>query len=270
MDRIEKLYIYEIAGDVDPSSMNMGAGFIGCWGEADHSYLFYHAPNKKEISRLLIENPQFKFISETEMNYDQWEPSDALRPFEIHPLTFMPAWMAKENSNPMEIQLDPGVVFGAGTHSTTYKCLELLISLMKEEPIKKVVDLGTGTGILALAAAKMGAAEVIAIDNNNLAVETTNKNVKLNNLENIINCNHADAKDFLEVEADLTLANLVLWELEKIFVPNINYGSQWYIISGLNRTEVKNFKEQLKILPLKIVLHEMDNLWSTLLLKKSQ
>ncbi len=268
MDPIEKLYIYEIAGIADVSSLNSKPEFLGCWLEAEHSYLFFSDPGKDFVDNLLNKNSNLKFISETEMDYDQWEPSDALKPFKIPPLSFVPAWMKAEDNDSMLIRINPGVVFGAGTHGTTYKCLEFLISLMDQEPIKKAIDLGTGTGILALAAAKLGAEEVIAVDNNNLAVETAVKNTELNGLKSRITCIHADARDYLEDKADLTLANLILWELENMFIPDVNYNSKWYIVSGLNRTDVERFKGQLEILPFTIVKHEMDNLWSTLVLQR--
>ncbi len=268
MDPIEKLYIYEIAGIVDESPLNSKSEFLGCWREAEHSYLFFSVPGKEIVDTILSKNPKLKFISETEMDYDQWEPSDALKPFKIPPLSFVPAWMKADENDSMMIRINPGVVFGAGTHGTTYKCLEFLIELMEREPVKKALDLGTGTGILALAAGRLGAEEVIAVDNNNLAVETAIKNTELNGLKGRINCIHADARDYLEVKADLTLANLILWELENMFIPDVNYNSKWYIVSGLNRTDVEKFKSQLEILPFSIVKHEMDNLWSTLLLRR--
>lgn len=269
MDKIEKLYIYEILGDVVSEKAHLGHHFLGCWNESGHSYLFFSARAKHELHRLLVKSPHLKLISKTEMDYDQWEPSDALKPFKIPPLSFIPVWSGKETDDPMQILLYTGVVFGAGTHGTTYKCLEFLISLMKEEPIDKVLDLGTGTGILALAAAKLGAKDIIAIDNNNLAVETALKNVEFNKLKDKIKCIHDDAVNYLETGADLTLANLILWELEKMFIPQKNYGSKWYIVSGLNRADVGTFKKQITDLPFEIIKHEMDNLWSTLLLRNN-
>ena len=94
----------------------------------------------------------------------------------------------KGNDDKMEIRIDPGVVFGGGTHETTHRCIEFLIDIMKSENIQSAVDIGTGTGILALAAAKLGAKEITAVDNNNLAVETVEKNVKYNGLEDRIKC----------------------------------------------------------------------------------
>lgn len=268
MKQIEKLFIYEIDGDIIIPSEALDRGYIGCWREAGHSYLFYSEPATDVIKGILAVNPGYRLTSETEMDYDQWEPADALKPFEVAPLSFVPAWMEDENEDSMRIRLDPGVVFGAGTHHTTHICLEFLVSLMAEKDIQRVIDLGTGTGILALAAARLGAADVIAVDYNNLAVETAEKNIILNDLQDRICCIFADAAEYLEVEADLTLANLILWELKKIFVPGVNFGSRWYIVSGLNRTDVRDFKQIIHQLPFRIIRQKMENLWCTLLLER--
>lgn len=268
MKRIEKLFIYEIDGDITIPQEALGRGYIGCWREAGHSYLFYAEPAADVIAVVLAANPGYRLKGETEMDYDQWEPADALKPFEVAPLSFVPAWLEDQSRDAMRIRLDPGVVFGAGTHHTTHICLEFLVSLMAEEDIQRVIDLGTGTGILALAAARLGAIDVLAVDNNNLAVETAEKNIMLNDLQDRIRCVFADAAEYLEAEADLTLANLILPELKKIFTSGVNFGSRWYIVSGLNRTDVRDFKQILHQLPFRIVRQKMENLWCTLLLER--
>ena len=253
VEPVERLYIYEIEGDLERYTKKLKSDFLGCWKEAGHSYLFFSEPDNGLIGEILEENPAYRLISKTEMDYDQWEPADALKPFEVAPLSFRPAWIAGSNNSDMVIRMDPGVVFGAGTHHTTRKCLEFLVDLMRENSIQRVVDLGTGTGILALAAARLGAADVIAVDNNNLAVETAQKNSARNNLQDRIHCIYGDASEYLEYDADLTLANLIIWEIKRLFIPTVNYKSQWYIVSGLNRTDVHTFRQISADLPLKIL-----------------
>ncbi len=267
--KIEKLYIYEIAGTVTARSGDLATSFLGSWCEGEFSYLFFSECAGEVIEQILERNPHCRLVSKTEMDYDQWEPADALKPFEIPPLSFLPAWMEGATDS-MTILLDPGVVFGAGTHHTTRSCLELLVFLMKSEHISRVIDLGTGTGILALAAARMGATDVIAVDNNSLAVETAERNSALNHLEDRIRCVQGDAVDYREVEADLTLANLILSELQRMFVPGAQFCSRWYILSGLNGTEVRTFRDSIQGLPFRVVQQVMDNLWFTLLLEQVQ
>jgi ribosomal protein L11 methyltransferase len=86
--------------------------------------------------------------------------------------------------------------------------------LSKREAEKKVLDLGTGSGILALAAAKWGAEKVLAIDCNELAVETTLRNVLSNEESQRIEVRMGKAEDFIEEEADLVCASIHLQVIE--------------------------------------------------------
>ncbi|MFC1671249.1 50S ribosomal protein L11 methyltransferase [Spirochaetota bacterium] len=268
MKPIEKLFIYEIKGDVSLPAKSLSKSFLGCWREGGHSYLFFSSFGKEEVLNFLTRNSEYEYISETEIDYDLWEPADTFRSIEVQPLTVVPAWYGEDKNNKMQIRIDPGVVFGAGNHHTTRKCLQFLVDLMADNNISKVLDIGTGTGILAIAAVKLGASEVLAVDNNNLAVETAVMNVKLNGLHRSVNCRTGDAVDYTDFNADLTLANMNLFVLEKMFNLNRTFGSDWYIVSGLNGAEVGNFQEIIADLPFEVLRHEMENLWSTLLLRK--
>lgn len=267
MGPIEKLYIYEIKGTVPDAGITGSAGFIGCWREADYSYLFFTQPGMDTVHRALAKDIDLQYLSETVMDYDQWEPADALKTFTIGPLTVMPPWLAGEDEQPETILLDPGVVFGAGSHHTTRMCLHLLMDIIEKEHVDTLLDLGTGTGIIALAAAHLGISNILALDNNNLAVETARKNVGYNNFEEKVSCIQGDAIEYIEKEADCIVANIHLSVLKKMFLPGKVFKSRWFIISGFNRTEVQVFKELIENLPLTIVRTEMDNLWSALLLR---
>ena len=76
--------------------------------------------------------------------------------------------------------IDPGQAFGTGAHATTRLCLELLLAL---EPAGPLVDLGCGSGVLAIAAAKLGWAPVLGVDHDPLAVEATRENARVNGVD---------------------------------------------------------------------------------------
>ncbi|HHH53483.1 MAG TPA: 50S ribosomal protein L11 methyltransferase [Bacteroidetes bacterium] len=103
------------------------------------------------------------------------------------------------------INITPEMTFGTGHHETTY----LMIKLLKELNIenKKVFDFGTGTGILAILAEKMGAREILAVDNDPVAVDNAKKNVKNNNCTKIIveKNDHVESENFIY---DLVMANI--------------------------------------------------------------
>ncbi len=96
-------------------------------------------------------------------------------------LVIRPSWreyMPKDNE--VVLTLDPGMAFGTGLHPTTRMCLEQVEQ--RVQPGMKVLDVGTGSGILAIAAAKLGAESIYAIDNSSVAVESTLANAEMNGL----------------------------------------------------------------------------------------
>lgn len=93
-----------------------------------------------------------------------------------------PTWEEVElGEGDVEIVLDPGQAFGTGDHPTTRMCLELLDEFMQAD--QKVADIGCGSGILSVGAAKLGAARVVAIDIDPISVEVSKENAKLNGVE---------------------------------------------------------------------------------------
>lgn len=103
-------------------------------------------------------------------------------------LTIKPSWLEK-SSDPkaIEILMDPGMAFGSGTHETTRLCLQLLERYAKEA---HVVDVGTGSGILAIAAAKLGAKSVYGVDLDAMAVIRAKENAALNDVDIVIEKNN--------------------------------------------------------------------------------
>src|SRR2546430_11472121 len=100
-------------------------------------------------------------------------------------LVIRPSWRAYEpKDDEVVLELDPGMAFGTGLHPTTRMCLEQVER--RTRPGMRVLDVGTGSGILALGAAKLGAASVYCIDNSSVAVESAAANAALNNLSDKI------------------------------------------------------------------------------------
>lgn len=107
---------------------------------------------------------------------DEWRRFH--RPVRIGPLWIGPSWEAPD-ADAAAVVVDPGRAFGTGGHATTRLCLELLLDL---EP-RSVVDLGCGSGVLAVAAAKLGFAPVVALDSDETAVGVARANAAANGVE---------------------------------------------------------------------------------------
>ena len=100
-------------------------------------------------------------------------------------LVICPAWLSyRARAGEAVIRLDPGMAFGTGQHPTTLMCLRALEEAVR--PGAQVLDLGAGSGILALAAARLGAASVLALDTDPQAVQAARENVRLNGLEAVV------------------------------------------------------------------------------------
>jgi len=118
-----------------------------------------------------------------------------------------PPWQEHQpQPDEVVIELDPGMAFGTGLHPTTRMCLQALEEHLK--PGAKVLDLGTGSGILAIAAAKLGAGSVLALDNDPLAVKAARANVRSNGVQDIVTV-ELGSLDKATDEFELVLVNIL-------------------------------------------------------------
>ena len=150
-----------------------------------------------------------------------------------------PSWDTESilSNESIVIHMDPGLAFGTGTHQTTSLCLEYL-DLNPPKDLH-VIDFGCGTGILAIAASKLGAISVIAIDNDPQAVLSSKENVAKNNCENIVSTIHSINQDDRS-QCDLLIANILanpLIELEPLF-SDLVYSYGMLLLSGILKEQV--------------------------------
>ncbi len=125
-------------------------------------------------------------------------------------LVVKPTWElydAQENDLVMEI--DPGMAFGSGTHETTGMCLELLEDVMLETPVETVIDVGTGSGILAIGAAMLGAKDVLAIDIDPTAVKVAKENIEHNGLQDVITAVEGNLLESTDGVCQVCVANII-------------------------------------------------------------
>lgn len=123
-------------------------------------------------------------------------------------LVIQPSWEEYEaQPDDIVLRLDPGAAFGTGTHPTTSMCLRALEELVK--PDMTVFDVGTGSGVLAIAAAKLGASKVVAADYDATAVKSAKFNNAENGTESIIEIKQSDLLKEFSGKAKLITANLI-------------------------------------------------------------
>lgn len=129
------------------------------------------------------------------------------KPLEIgESLAIVPEWEEYE-SNRKIIKINPGMAFGTGTHESTYMCLELLEKYVNEGD--EIFDIGCGSGILAIAALKLGAKRALAIDIDDKCIDASNENAKLNDVEDKMEIKKGNLLDVVKGRADLIVSNII-------------------------------------------------------------
>ena len=131
------------------------------------------------------------------------------KPFRVgERLVIKPSWEAyEEKEGDLVLELDPGMAFGTGTHETTFMCMEQLEKYVT--PGCKTIDVGCGSGILGLAAAKLGSKDVLAIDLDELAVKVAAENTVKNGLSDKVRVVHGDLLEKADEMADVIVANII-------------------------------------------------------------
>jgi len=260
----ETLYIYEISGAIPDSRNFFKKDFIGCWNEGESSFLFFSTPHDEEVEAL-VDQKGYSLVTRNTLDYKAWQAGEELRPFRIGNLVFSPPW---ENvvieTEEILVHIDPCVVFGTGYHPTTRSCLRALWEVFQKERPETILDLGTGSGILALAAAKWGAKRVLAIDCNELAVETALRNVSSNGELERIEVRQGKAEDFIDEEADLVCANLHLRVIESLLSKEATFKKRWLVLSGLFHKDGREVENRLERRAVTIVQRFEEENWMTL------
>lgn len=172
-----------------------------------------------------------------------------------------PTWESVDlHEGDLVLELDPGMAFGTGTHPTTMLCLKTLEGVVK--PGQKVFDLGTGSGILAIAAAKLGA-KVEAVDLDSVAIRVAQENVDLNRANERVRVVRGDLGSVLTGQADVVIANIIadiililLGDLKRLLHPDGEF-----LASGIIENRAEDVEEGMKEAGLEIVERLEDSGW---------
>ncbi|MGQ9777890.1 MAG: 50S ribosomal protein L11 methyltransferase [Thermodesulfobacteriota bacterium] len=257
---------------------------VGKNGEFKYLKAYFHP--KKEIKKLLesLKNyltslkeifPKFptikietSFLNEKDWN-EGWKKY--FKPIRIgSQIIISPPWLRpKVKKGEILIFITPGMGFGTGTHSTTRLCIEALIKGLKKR-ICSVLDVGTGSGILSIVAARLGAGEVWGIDTDEEALELARKNLEQNKLSKIVRLSKGSIGR-VKKRFDLIVANLDLKTLMRIRKPLLNHLNQRgiLILSGILRVDEEKIRQHyLKENSLQYLESQRDKEWVSITFKK--
>ena len=215
-------------------------------------------------------------IGEGSVNLDQVNEEDwanewkkYYKPTKIgQKLVVKPTWEDYEvQDGDLVIELDPGMAFGTGTHETTTMCMRELEKYVRED--SKVFDIGCGSGILAIAAAKLGAKDVLAVDLDEVAVKVSKENIELNKVEDKVVALHGNLMEVVNDKADIVVANIIA-DIIKILakdIKNFMKDDAIFISSGIIHAKVDEVKASLEENGLEVVEVQSLGEWNAIVSK---
>ncbi|MFD0048289.1 50S ribosomal protein L11 methyltransferase [Actinomycetes bacterium NPDC127524] len=189
-------------------------------------------------------------ITISEVNEEEWATAwkKYYNPVKISErFTIVPTWeeYTPVKSDELIIELDPGMAFGTGTHPTTVMCIQALERTVK--PNDRVVDVGTGSGVLSIAAAMLEAQKVQALDLDIVAVTSAKLNVKLNKVQDIVSVTQNNLLDGIDEAADVVVAN-ILAEVIIRFTDDVAKAVKpggYFIASGIIQAKKQDVKDAI-------------------------
>jgi len=190
-------------------------------------------------------------------------------------LLVIPPWEIEEQDKHVDrirVVIEPGMAFGTGGHESTELVLDLLEKYISDGI--SVLDIGTGSGVLAIAAAKLGAELVVAIDIDADSIEAAKKNVKENGVNNKVTIDHRTIETAPIAEYKVIVANInrkiIVENSSKISQMLASDGSGIFIASGVYKDEIKTLTDAFKPYNLTLVKRKTKNDWAALAFQKNK
>jgi len=223
-------------------------------------YFDYGAKNKIEVQlNRLIQNRSIDYLWDV-LKSEDWHLTwqDNFQPIIIdNKLTIIPDW-EDISTTKFSVKIKPGMAFGTGHHETTWLVLSQMIKYIK--PGMTVLDLGTGSGILAIAAKKIGAIKVDAVENDLDCKPNFFENITLNNIIDGVNFFHSNVLDWRNLNYDFIIANINQKIIESL-IPKFKSTNANIILSGVLAENSMIIEKLLQSINFKINENIIKNEW---------
>ncbi|MEY8191181.1 50S ribosomal protein L11 methyltransferase [Peribacillus simplex] len=207
---------------------------------------------KESINNLLLFDIDLgkNVVSISEVNEEEWATAwkKYYNPVKISErFTIVPTWedYTPVSSDELIIELDPGMAFGTGTHPTTVMCIQALERTV--QPGDLVVDVGTGSGVLSIAAALLDAKRIQSLDLDEVAVQSAKQNVELNKVQDKVSVSQGNLLDGVKEQADIVVANILAEVIMRFTddVAKVVKPGGYFIASGIIQTKKQDVKEAI-------------------------
>ncbi|MGM0410840.1 MAG: 50S ribosomal protein L11 methyltransferase [Bacillota bacterium] len=229
----------------------------------------------KDYFDLSLKNKKGKYIlTVNEIEDENWSTSwhKYFSPTKVgNNFIICPSWNKITNKKRKIIEINPGQAFGVGTHESTDLAILLLEKHLKNyEKDINILDVGTGTSILSIAAAKLNFNHILAIDISEDAVRTSRENIKINNVKNKIALQKRNIRNGVNGEYEVVFANLLADIIDKVLGEIVKYTKDGalIILSGIIEKEFSKIINLAKSLSLELIDSEQKGEWVSCVLKK--
>ncbi|MBS4199723.1 50S ribosomal protein L11 methyltransferase [Bacillus sp. FJAT-49732] len=230
---------------------------------------------KQEITDLVKYNIDIGMnqVTTTEVKEEDW--ASAWKKY-YHPVkisetfTIVPTWedYQRVNSDELIIELDPGMAFGTGTHPTTVMCIQALEKTVQKG--QNVIDVGTGSGVLSIASALLGAKHVLALDLDEVAIEAAKQNIEINHVSELIEVRQGNLLEGIESKTDIIVANILADVIIRFTDDAASIVKQggYFITSGIIQPKKIEVKEAIMAAGFEIVETLMMEDWVAFIAKR--
>lgn len=223
--------------------------------------------NKLQDEKLLFNYTVEENVLEEKNWNEEWERS--INVIEVSDRIVIKPTFRNYDAKPGQIiiSIDPKMSFGTGEHQTTKLMLLFIEKYVK--PGMRVLDVGSGTGVLAIAATKLGAASAVAVDNDEWCLNNGKENCELNNVADKVDISLGVVQDISEKDFDFVLANIqknILMEISDELVNRLS-GKGMLILSGLLESDESDIKQEYGKLGLKIIDKQQMGEWIAVVFK---
>ncbi|MCK1982105.1 MULTISPECIES: 50S ribosomal protein L11 methyltransferase [Peribacillus] len=207
---------------------------------------------KESINNLLLFDIDLgkNVVSISEVHEEEWATAwkKYYNPVKISErFTIVPTWedYTPVSSDELIIELDPGMAFGTGTHPTTVMCIQALERTVR--PGDLVVDVGTGSGVLSIAAALLDAKRIQSLDLDEVAVQSAIQNVEINNVQDKVSVSQGNLLDGVNEQADIVVANILAEVIMRFTddVAKVVKPGGHFIASGIIQTKKQDVKDAI-------------------------